>query len=80
MAHVWSGAVDVLREDDRDWRQQLPRDLDNDEDRCNGRAHVKALLERRPKSGDMAESVDVSKLSLKVIKHPSLVDSLTVDE
>lgn len=80
MQRVWKGALDVLREDDRDWKQQLPRDLDKDEDKCNGRAHVKALLERRAKSGDMADFVEVSKNFLEVITHPSLVDCLAVDE
>ncbi|KAF1930727.1 uncharacterized protein M421DRAFT_99346 [Didymella exigua CBS 183.55] len=80
MERVWQGAIDILEEDDRDWKQQLPRDLDKDEDRCNGRAHVKALLERRAKSTDMAGFVEVSKNFLEVITHPSLVDCLAVDE
>ncbi|KAF3035032.1 hypothetical protein E8E12_006473 [Didymella heteroderae] len=80
MERVWQGAVNILQEDDRDWKQQLPRDLDKDEDRCNGRAHVKALLERRAKSSDIVDFVEVSKNFLEVITHPSLVDCLAVDE
>lgn len=80
MERVWQGAVDILKEDDRDWKQQLPRDLDKDEDRCNGRAHVKALLERRAKSHDMADFIEVSNNFLAVITHPSLVDCLAVEE
>ncbi|KAJ4399128.1 hypothetical protein N0V91_009660 [Didymella pomorum] len=80
MERVWQGAVDILEEDDRDWKQQLPRDLDKDEDRCNGRAHVKALLERRAKTHDMADFVEVSNNFLAVITHPSLVDCLAVEE
>lgn len=80
MGRVWQGAVDILHEDDRDWKQQLPRDLDKNEESCNGRAHVKALLERRAKTDDMADFVEVSNNFLTVITHPSLVDCLAVDE
>jgi hypothetical protein len=80
MERVWQGAVDILHENDRDWTQQLPRDLDKDEDRCNGRAHVKALLERRAKANNMVDFVGVSNNFLEVVTHPSLVDCLAVDE
>mgnify|MGYP004503096781 CR=1 FL=1 len=80
MQRVWKGALDILHEDDRDWKQQLPRDLDDDEYKCNGRAHVKALFERQATSGDKAEFIEVSKNFLEVITHPSLINCLAVDE
>ncbi|UPX11032.1 uncharacterized protein EKO05_0001658 [Ascochyta rabiei] len=80
MRRVWEGALGILQEDDRDWKQQLPRDLDNDEVKCNGRAHVKAIVDRRTTANSMAEYVEVAKHFLEVITHPSLVDCLAVDE
>ncbi|KAF2632130.1 P-loop containing nucleoside triphosphate hydrolase protein [Macroventuria anomochaeta] len=80
MRRVWEGALNVLHEDDRDWKQQLPRDLDSDEHRCNGRAHVKALVMKRATASGMVDYVEVAKNFLEVITHPSLVDCLAVDE
>ena len=80
MQRVWEGALEILQEDDRDWKQQLPRDLDSDEEKCNGRAHIKALVVRRATASDMAEYVEVAETFLEVITHPSLVDCLAVDE
>ena len=31
MRRLWEGAVGILEAEDRDWRQQLPQDLDHDE-------------------------------------------------
>jgi hypothetical protein len=80
MTRVWEGAAAILEENDRDWTQQLPKDLDSNTDRCNGRAHLKALVEKRPKSDDVEHYLSVSKLFLSVITHPALLDCLAVDE
>ncbi|KAJ4352735.1 hypothetical protein N0V95_004007 [Ascochyta clinopodiicola] len=80
MQRVWKGALEILQEDDRDWKQQLPRDLDNDVLNCNGRAHVKAIVGKRATVNSMVEYVEVAKDFLEVIIHPSLVDCLAVDE
>lgn len=80
MKRLWEGALNILQDSDGDWRQQLPRDLDSDEDKCNGRAHVKAIIERRALVNGTADFVDVAKVFLEVITHPSLVDCLAVDE
>jgi hypothetical protein len=80
MTRVWEGAVAILEENDRDWIQQLPKDLDSNTDRCNGRAHLKALVEKRPGSDNVAHFISVSKLFLGVITHPALLDCLAVDE
>ena len=39
---LWSGALTILNGDDRDWKQMLPRDLDDEEH--HGRAHIGTLL------------------------------------
>lgn len=79
MRHVWEGAQAILRENDRDWRQQLPKDLDDDSPKCNGRAHVKAMLEKRTSKSDAKTFIEVSNLFLGVLTHPSLLDCLAVD-
>lgn len=30
MEAIWTGALEILNSDDKDWKQQLPRDLDDD--------------------------------------------------
>jgi hypothetical protein len=79
MRRVWEGAVHILREDDRDWKQQLPRDLDDSTSKCNGRAHIKVILEKRATSSDMKFLIEVSALFLEVITHSSILDCLAVD-
>jgi hypothetical protein len=39
---LWNGALTILNEADRDWKQMLPRDLDAEEN--YGREHIQALL------------------------------------
>lgn len=80
MQRVWQGALAILQGDDPDWKQQLPRDLDSDDIKCNGRAHIKALCDRRATSHNVTEFIEVATNFLEVITHPSLVDCLAVDE
>ena len=80
MQRVWEGALEILQEDDRDWKQQLPRDLDNDEEKCNGRAHIKALVLKRATSSNITAYVETVTDFLVVITHSSLLDCLAVDE
>ncbi|KAJ4367471.1 hypothetical protein N0V83_007054 [Neocucurbitaria cava] len=79
MTRVWKGAVAILQEDDRDWKQQLPRDLDDSIAKCNGRAHIKAIVEKRATSSDSETFLEIVKDFLTVITHPSLLDCLAVD-
>lgn len=79
MKRVWSGAFNILQDGDRDWIQQLPRDLDESEDGCNGRAHIKAIITSRPKSAEIEDFVRTSRAFLDVITHSSLLDCLAVE-
>ncbi|KAF1840898.1 uncharacterized protein K460DRAFT_194232 [Cucurbitaria berberidis CBS 394.84] len=79
MKRLWKGAVAILQEDDRDWKQQLPRDLDDSTATCNGRAHIKAILDQRTTASESETFVEIAKDFLKVITHPSLLDCLAVD-
>lgn len=80
MQRVWQGSIDILRNNDRDWKQQLPRDINSDEEKCNGRAHVRALLDWRATSSQTVTFIKASINFLEFITHPSLVDCLAVDE
>jgi hypothetical protein len=79
MRRVWEGAEAILQEDDRDWKQQLPRDLDDSSPKCNGRAHVKAILEKRTSKSDPNSFIEISNSFLGVLTHPSILDCLAVD-
>lgn len=79
MKRVWKDAVAILLEDDRDWKQQLPKDLDDSTSRCNGRAQIKAILETRVTADKAQAFVETSTNFLKVITHSSLLDCLAVD-
>ena len=80
MIRVWDGAAAILEDNDRDLVQQLPRDLDSSTERCNGRAHIKALVEKVSKADDVCQFIRTSKTFLGVVTHPALLDCLAVDE
>jgi hypothetical protein len=80
MQRVWEGALEVLQEDDRNLKQQLARDLDSHESKCNGRAHVKALVDMRVNASNLGEYFAMSRNFLEIITHSSLLDCLAVDE
>src|SRR5689334_8559075 len=44
MRRVRKGALDILQAGDRDWAQQLPVDLDGDDNIRNGQQHLQAIL------------------------------------
>ena len=43
IAALWTGALAILNDDDRDWKQQLPRGLDDDGE-YYGREHIGTLM------------------------------------
>ena len=77
MERLWSGALAILDEEDRDWTQMLPRDLDNDE--YYGRDHIHTLLSMVAHANGCREFVDLAHPFLSVITHPALLDCLSVD-
>ncbi len=64
--------------EERDWRQALAKDLDND-DHYHGRAHIQALLEKRVRGDQHAELIGVSRAFFMVFTHPELMHCLSVD-
>ena len=67
-----------MNSEDRDWKQTLPRDLDNDQD-YYGRQHVGALLAQRAQAGQYDVFINASRSFLLVMTHTALVDCLSVD-
>jgi hypothetical protein len=67
-----------VNSEDRDWKQTLPRDLDNDQD-YYGRQHVGALLAQRAQAGQSDVFINASRSFLLVMTHTALVDCLSVD-
>lgn len=74
---LWNGALTILNGDDRDWKQTLPRDLDDEE--YHGRAHVHVLLGMKPHDHGHSTFVALARPFLLVITHQALLDCLSVD-
>lgn len=74
---VWSGALNILNGDDRDLRQRLPQDLDDDA--LYGREHVLSLLGMVAHANGSSTFISLSRPFIQVITHPALVDCLSVD-
>jgi hypothetical protein len=74
---LWSGALDILEGEDREGRQMLPRDLDNQE--YFGLQHMKTLLTMQTHPRGHGTYVDLARPFLFVMSHPAILDCLTVD-
>ena len=74
---VWTQALSILDGDDRDWKQMLPRDLD-DED-YYGRQHIKAVLSMVAHGHGHSTFIDLARHFLLVITHAVFLDCLSVD-
>lgn len=68
----------IVESNDRDWKQSLPKDLDNDETLC-GRQHIRALLSTRAQLSQYETFLRIVRSFLLVITHSAMVDSLSVD-
>lgn len=79
MRRVWQGAFDILEAGDRDWTQQLPVDLDSDDDPRNGRQHLQAIMNARVQHGDSSSFITTCRYFLLTLTHHTLVTSLAVD-
>lgn len=75
--HLWSGALDILNDDDRDLKQQLPRDL-NDEDNC-GKQHIRNLMSMEVQGKAHSTFVTLAAPFMSVITHRALLDCMSVD-
>jgi len=67
-----------MNSDDRDWKQTLPKDLDND-DEYHGQNHIRALLSKRAQAGQYDRLIKISRSFLLVMTHSAMVDCLSVD-
>jgi hypothetical protein len=77
IALLWNGALTILNEGDRDWKQMLPRDLDDEEN--YGREHIQALLSMVSHTDGRTTFVALAQPFLSVITHPAMLDCLSVD-
>ncbi|KAI9656429.1 MAG: hypothetical protein M1829_000420 [Trizodia sp. TS-e1964] len=78
MHAIWEGALEILNGDDRDWKQTLPKDLDND-DELNGRHHILVLLSYRSQTSNNESYIKITQTFLTTITHPAMVSCLSVD-
>ncbi|KAL9076756.1 MAG: hypothetical protein Q9161_000741 [Pseudevernia consocians] len=74
---LWSGAIIILNGDDRDWKQMLPRDLDDDEH--YGRDHIETLLGMKAHAHGHSTFLTLARPFLLVITHHALLGCLSVD-
>lgn len=77
MEAIWTGALEILNSDDKDWKQQLPRDLDDDA--TYGKQHIKVLLSLKTHTNGSGRFVKLVMPFLQVITHQSLLDCLSMD-
>ena len=74
---LWEGALIILNGEDRDWKQMLPRDLDDQEN--YGRQHMHAVLSMVARPHGHSEFIKLAQPFLSVITHSALLDCLSVD-
>lgn len=74
---LWNDALNILNGEDRNWKQMLPRDLD-DEEYC-GRQHIQTLMSMVAGHHGHSTFVDLAHPFLLVITHPAVLDCLSVD-
>ncbi|RMZ85019.1 hypothetical protein DV738_g273, partial [Chaetothyriales sp. CBS 135597] len=72
---LWNGALAILNGDERESKQMVPRDLDNQE--YFGREHI--LLTMQTSAGGYSAFTRGIRPFLLVITHPSFLDCLSVD-
>ncbi|KAF2450310.1 NFX1-type zinc finger-containing protein 1 [Karstenula rhodostoma CBS 690.94] len=74
---LWSGALKILDGDEREWKQVLPRDIDNEEN--FGRDHIKNTMSVRTRLTDHHGLIEVALAFLRTITHPAILDCLSVE-
>lgn len=74
---LWTGAVTILNGDDRDWKQMLPRDLDDEA--FHGRNHIQTLMGMKIHAHGHNTFVTLARPFVLVITHQALLDCLSVD-
>ncbi|KAG9186672.1 hypothetical protein G6011_09780 [Alternaria panax] len=79
MRRLWEGALGILEAGDRDWRQQLPQDLDDDSDDASGHRHILAILRTRVAGSDYGTFLGNARNFLLALTHSSLLRCLAID-
>ncbi|MCJ1464386.1 hypothetical protein MMC07_002999 [Pseudocyphellaria aurata] len=79
MEKLWSGALEILTNGERDWKQRLPQDLVDEDQGLHGLKHVQEIMSERANRGGDESFIEVARPFLLVITHPALLDCLTVD-
>ena len=74
---LWTGALEILNGDDRDLKQMLPRDLDDEQ--YYGRGHIGTLLGMKQHNHGHSTFVALARPFLLVIAHQAVLDCLSVD-
>lgn len=74
---LWTEALDILNDDDRDMKQMLPRDLDSEEN--HGREHIYTLMSMEAHVRGHGIFIRLVRPFLLVMSHTALVDCLSVD-
>jgi hypothetical protein len=74
---LWSGALNILDGDEREWKQMLPRDFDNEDN--FGREHIKNTMVVRSQIVNHHGRVEVALAFLRTITHPAILDCLSVE-
>lgn len=77
MEVIWTGALVILNGDQREWKQMLARDLDDDA--YNGRQHMHVLLSMVANTHGYTTFVDLARPFLLVFTHSALLDCLSID-
>ncbi|KAL8637451.1 MAG: hypothetical protein Q9228_005277 [Teloschistes exilis] len=77
MDGLWSGALEILNDEDRDSKQMLPRDLDDQD--LKGREHIGALLSMVSGPNGHGTLVKLAHAFLAVMTHPAILNCLSVD-
>lgn len=81
VAYCYSWSVlrmGLVNSEDRDRKQALPKDLDNEDD-LFGRLHIKNLLNTRAQSGEHEKLIKTVLSFLRVMTHSAMIDTLSVD-
>jgi hypothetical protein len=79
MRRLWKGALAILEEGDRDWKQQLPQDLSTDTNNHKGYKHISAIMNKRVPNRDYEEFIEICHNFLNTMTHPAMLDCLSVD-
>ena len=75
---LWSGALELLTNGEKDWQQRLPQDL-VDEEQLFAYQHVQDLMDMRPSIVGDARFIQLARPFLMVITHSAFLDCLSVD-